>query len=359
MLFLLLTVFVIIGKNFELYFASVLPIFGYHLLTLITKTESVALWCYQGLLLLIPIILGVFVVYFSQRDIEKIMKVMLLSLGVTAITTMIGVYNYPSASRYLATVSDANDSFNVLLEWHNVGGYQFVYTLVLLYPMWIFLYKRRRFGKITLCIGIAVVFFTAVLTEYTTAFLLLIVSSMLLLFKRDVKTRDIVLFAVFLLVAALFMQNLLTTGLQWLGDVINSKTMSARILALSGGTAGLENFEDNRYLLYQNSLYKFIDSPIIGNMFSDTHTSGGHSAILDTLAQFGLVGGFLVILFYKKIYKLFYKPFEECEGYGFYLWTFIQAVILSTLNTGFWIPVISLYAPIIFASVVVEKGHSW
>lgn len=46
--------------------------------------------------------------------------------------------------RILATLESANDANAVLYAWENIGGYEFIYMVVLLYPLLILAYKRKK-----------------------------------------------------------------------------------------------------------------------------------------------------------------------------------------------------------------------
>ncbi|MBO4433508.1 MAG: hypothetical protein J5852_08255 [Clostridia bacterium] len=146
----------------------------------------------------------------------------------------------------------------------------------------------------------------------------------------------------------------------WLADIISSDSVSGRLTALAGGVEGLENFEDNRLELYTMSLSAFFKSPLFGQLFSTTSYAGGHSFILDSLASYGILGGTTLFFIYRSIYKFFFKPFYNEAGFGFVLWSFVQAIILSFVNTGMWINVLALFIPIIlylFYNVGDEENY--
>lgn len=135
--------------------------------------------------------------------------------------------------------------------------------------------------------------------------------------------------------------------LLWLANIISSDSVSDRLTALAGGVEGLENFEDNRLQLYTMSLSSFFKSPLFGQLFSSTSYAGGHSFILDSLASYGILGGTTLFFIYRSIYKFFFMPLHDAEGFGFVLWSFVQVIILSTVNTGMWINVLALFIPTI------------
>ena len=335
----------------NIYVASILPMIGYYLLTGFTTTDSFFLWCYKAILFVMPVILGVYLIYFEHNNLKGVKNTIVIGVVVTIITTIIGVIQNPNAARYLATVDQADDLKNVMFGWRNMGGYTFVYTVVLLYPLVIFCYKQKMIS-LPLSIALSVlVFALAIVTEYATALLLVSASTLLYFVKRDLKARELVVFGVLIVVLLVIFNEYVSIFLQFLGEKLNSVTLQDRFTALSGGVSGIENSDDNRIALYRHGLNLFLEHPIAGTMFGSKQGSASHSQILITLAQHGLIGGFMMLFMYRKIFRLFFKPFTEVPGYGFYFWIFIEAIILSLINTGFFFSVLAMYAPVLFCAI--------
>ena len=82
---------------------------------------------------------------------------------------------------------------------------------------------------------------------------------------------------------------------------------------------------------------------------------GGHSFIFDTMAQYGMFGIIFLIAMYRIIYKYLFRPYKNCEGFGFVFWTFLQILMFSAVNTGMWLPVLGFFAPVLFA-FINKKG---
>ena len=355
LLLLVLTFIMVAMRNStefaNVYIASILPMIGYYLLTGFTSPDPIFLWGYKALLFVMPVILGVYLIYYSQDELDGLKKITIAGFFVTVITTILGVIQNPNAARYLATVDQASDEMNVLFGWNNVGGYTFVYTVVLLYPLIIYCYKQKKISLILAIVFSLSVVALAVFTEYATALLLVILSTALYFVKRELRTRDLLILGIVMIIMIVIFGESISSFLQFLGGALNSSTLNDRLLALSGGVTGIEQSDDNRIRLYREAIELFLKHPITGTMFGDKKGLGSHSQILITLAQHGIIGGFMMFCMYKKIYKLFFKPFDEVPGYGFYLWIFIEAIILSLVNTGFFVPVLALYAPVLFCAI--------
>lgn len=323
------------------------PFIIFNLLTFFTRSESLVLWGYSILLNLLPIVLGYFVVRNTKADISYYRNTIVTAFAVTIITTCIGVIRYPFAARVLATIESANDADAVLYSWQNIGGYEFVYMVVLLYPLLILAYKRKKIGLIPTVVSASTVYLLTILSEYTTALLLLLITSLLFLGRRELTSNNIIVFLIFSIVCMFLLKDIVPDLLQWIGSLTGSETMLERLNSLAGGKTGLEQSESNRIFLYERSIRTFFSNPLFGTMFRGGGGVGGHSFILDTLGVYGISGMFLLFFMYRKIYRLFFLPFRNQPGYGYVLWFFLQTILLSSINTGMWIPVLTLFAPVI------------
>ena len=97
---------------------------------------------------------------------------------ITSITTIIGLNIYPHAARDLAGA-------NVLDVYYrkNIGGYGFIYTLVLFIPILLYAYKNMTFSFLKICFSIIIFLFYICIfkSQYTIAAIL---SLCMLIFLR-------------------------------------------------------------------------------------------------------------------------------------------------------------------------------
>ena len=206
-----------------------------------------------------------------------------------------------------------------------------------------------------MCLSIGVLT-VVVLSEYTTAFLLYILTTMLFFVKRDLRKNHLILLLIVAVVFGIVLSDVVSSLLEGLADLMNSNVLSERLRALAGGRSGLEEAEDNRLELYMISLNTFMSHPLLGTFLRGGTGVGGHSFVLDIFARYGLVGATILYSMYKRIYMLFYKQLSLKEGYGYVLWLFGQTVFLSCVNTGMWLYVLTLYIPIIL-NIIYETGE--
>ena len=333
-------------ENLSMYGTFLLPFAVYGIMTAFYTSEDFFLWGFQTLLFLLPVILGYYFTQDTKRILPVYNRVIIICIIVTMLTTIIGCIQNPGASRILALVY-SQDKDAIMYDMKNIGGYSFIYFLVLLYPILIVAYKSRRISLLLTLIIASLLLVTIVYSEYTTALLFFIISSFLFFTKRNLSARGIITIVIVSLLLLVVFSNVVVDFLNWLSKIVGSEDMSSRLDALANGREGLESSEDNRLELYQLSLNQFLKNPVFGTLFAKDRINGGHSFILDNLASFGLLGGVLMFFMYKSIFKRFLIPYKDKPGFGYIVWTFIQAIILSIINTGMWLDVLCLFTPIL------------
>ncbi len=341
-------------KQFNECISALLPFAFYQLYTYFCNSDSLILWGYRVLLFLLPVLVGYYITTYRRDSLKTVGIVVFFAVTITVVTTVVGLIQYPYAARILATDILKDDFLIITYSLHNIGGYSFVYTVVLLYPVAIFAYKQKRINKIVLIAVAVAVFFMIILSEYTIALLFFLASSLLLFAGKKLNSKQMLLAGIgFVIFIALF-QTAFSHFFVWLADHLDSETVSARLLALAGGQSGLEASDDNRLPLYMASITCFLQNPFFGTMFR-YYSGGGHSFLLDSLSNYGVLGGITIFLMYRTVYRLFLKPYQKQEGFGYIIWIFAQAIILSLVNTGMWLNVLALYVPTLLHLIYARK----
>lgn len=330
----------------------IFPFVCWKLLYFFVDSNGLINWGYASMLDIAPLLIGYYFTKHCDENKNALFSSFIFVLvAITLVTTIVGCMQYPGAARYLATVENTQAAQAVLYDWNNIGGYTFVYFAVLLHPLLILAYKKGKLKLWWALLGSLAIFALAIYSEYTTALLLTLVTSLLYLFKKNFTAKQLLIFAVVAMTSILLFSELFADFLRWLADVVGSESIADRLEALAGGRAGIENSEDNRIELYENSLKTFFHNPLFGSFLNGGKGIGGHSFVLDFMAQFGLLGIVVLFFMYKTMYQRFFTQYHGIEGYGYVLWIFIQALILSTINTGVWIVILAFFAPI-FLNVI-------
>lgn len=331
------------------------PFVVWRFLEFFVTSEPLIIYGYQSLVILMPVILGIYILRYRQYEHRFFCKIICLAFVVTLITTVAGLLQYPEAARWLATVEASNNEKLILYNWKNMGGYEFVYSVILLYPMVIFAYKQKKLSWFWTVFLTGGIFTLVILAQYTIALLLFFTTTILFFVKRDLKKNDLIFLIIVALLFCVVLNDVVSDFFIWLGNSLDSDVLSHRLYALAGGRTGLQNAETNRWELYTMSLHTFINNPILGTFLQGGRNVSGHSFVLDMMARFGVLGVVILIFMYKRVYEIFYAPLKAKRGYGFLLWAFAQTILLSCLNTGMWLYVLTLYIPLLAHAVCKER----
>ncbi len=297
-------------------------------------------------LLVFPVIGGyVLVNNRMNRVIRKIIPVIIAVYSITAITTYIGVLRFPGASRILAADSLAYLKYYPL----NIGGFEFIYSLVLLHPLIIF--SLRKIKKLYLAIPFsALVALCVTASEYTMGFLLFILSLVSYLLPMNMspvaakrRARKIVILVVcgIIFIPAIFS---FLSQFDFLGSA------GEKLLDLSNLLQGelVENDSDIaiRQNIYLKSWNTFLARPILGSKIYGSPSVGGHSYVLDTLGNWGLVGVFVVCMLFNKIRRYYKREILNCEACYCATLFLLMVLALWFLNPKIWLFELCFIAPI-------------
>lgn len=289
---------------------------------------------------------------------------------ITALTTSYGCSIFPNASRAMAngTFAEMESDIVTMYRSMNIGSFQFVYTLVLMIPVILCcnlsVFKNRYWGY-----GIIGLFlYTIYQTQYTTALLLAVVSTayLVLPISHNPKTARKWLIGI----VAIFFVSLPIIGdlLSFFAGIIGSEQMSQRFSELSLSISGQQLDEDSdfgtRLYLWNKSLTTFFSHILTGVYFTTDIASaskyvGGHSFILDSMARFGIVGLMLVIWMFKKLYKLFVKPFNNRNDYIFVFTAFVLNIVQCLINTVSIEVVFVFLMPLVFVISNKENENKY
>lgn len=278
-------------------------------------------------------------------------SVIVIAYLVTGITTVIGCMKYPDAARILASTETSQDPIAVMYSWMNIGGYGFVYSMVLLYPFVVLAFKMKRLRLIPMILITVVMFVTVISAEYTYAFMLMMITALMLILPRDISIKRFILLMLVFTLAVFLFRTTVAAIISAIGDYLGNSAMTDKINVIFLGKESVEGFDDDRGALYMLSIESFLKNPLFGSLPSGNALTGGHSFILDNLARFGLVGGGLMIFMYRGIWRVFFRPLKGQPGYCLVFWAFVQPILLSSINTGMWLENLCLYPPILLCCI--------
>lgn len=206
----------------------------------------------------------------------------------------------------------ANRNVGIGLIKEGVGGYEFIYFLVILFLILInvLFNKVHPLKRSNNIIGTFILIFLAVsivLSNYSIALLLLILITILRIIIPLLIGRNKILITLFIIIILFFLTQIFYGFLTYLINVLAGSTNASHFLEIrdfffSGqiGDSLLSRFEKVNI-----SVKAFISNPILGLLTAPLGTSssyiegfGKHSQILDTFALYGLGIGLLQLFIY-------------------------------------------------------------
>ncbi len=210
-------------------------------------------------------------------------------------------------------VRDDEETYQYLRQ--GVGGYSLVYPQVCVssaFFLWIF--KVFKQNKVYFAIGVVWAISLLQLISKAGYSIAIFTTSMgiilLLLYKGKSGMKA---FVVAIVIFATVMLSILYFDAfrEWLLEIFDGTAVARKIndLVASGESGSAEGSIDARIRRYQGSLNVALKYPIIGALWRDG--GGGHSALLDTFAKYGLWGGWFFIKAVYSVPNYYKKKFDN------------------------------------------------
>lgn len=298
---------------------------------------------------LLPMGLGVMLIRKRMgAQLKVLVPVILLAYAVTLVTTYIGLQEYPMASRELATSSVDYAKYYA----KNIGGFHFIYAIVVLHPMIICLLRMKN--KKLLCAAYSVLIGTCIIaSQYTMATLGFIISCGAYLFPTD-KSRSAVGVRMFLLVVAATVALIMAPVILELlaeQEVLEASADKLKDAARVLRGQEVDNYGTrNRQWAYEYSWKQFLAAPLFGSMFTSARDSGGHSYVLDNMSRWGMVGLSVIVYIFIQVQRFYKELTGQTTVFYFAMFSMVMAIVFCIMNPhswpyelGFVIPVIIYY----------------
>jgi len=315
-----------------------LMIFSVSLLTLLEyifngNTANTLIYIYGELqIVLFALIAFWYIKYSDPKSSKNLLLIIAVFYVITAITTYIGCIRFPLAARYLATGATDTAEYQTYVN-SNIGGFTFVYELVLLLPLLIYLIKNKNINIFAGLLATVLIGATIIKTEYTLALIFALIT-LFLFFIKKLTVKKIWCFLLILTVVILIGEPLVVSILNRIGEAIGSETLSYRfdiISAVLGDSYAESTIEGyDRIALYKKSWDEFLNTKMLGSW--NNSLGGGHSFILDTLGKFGIIGAAALVSIYATIYNVYLKPNKTEDFYPYLYWMYLTAITMAFLN---------------------------
>lgn len=284
-------------------------------------------------------IFSIFVFYFKeyaygfQKLFVYILSIDYLYIG---INTMIKLQQNPFIARWVGAGTQTREMLLGPGIFPAVGGYTYIYSLVIVVLMLIFTgFKLREFRWVfaVICLISTVLIIKA---QFTISILLLLGFVLLMLLKHYSHRFNKIVFTAAVVSSVcvlLYVMPFACTALsKWAavpgevaircGEIADFMSFNAKDSADLG----------NRIILYAKSFETFLLNPVLGS--AEANAIGGHSSWLDMLALFGLLSS-LLFEFFRRTYGYIKSKFSsEWKSFVDIYWLYYA--ILGLINTALW-----------------------
>lgn len=260
----------------------------------------------------------------------------LFFIFITSITSIIGLNNYPEAVREL-TSGTAGEN-NMLYGKIGIAGYTFWASVVYIFPVLIYFFRREDFKvshKRHIILFMVVLLYALIKAQITTSFVLAILfMSYSLINRKDLKSSGILLLSVSFL--SLFLLNRFIAEIFYsFSNIVSSDLLKLRLADVGrvfelqdfNAESGETYFAQSRLSRISTSFQSFLENPIIGG-----GKSGGHSTWIDKLGIFGVLGTLPWILIFRQQIKLNFHIFRDSYK-SYYVLSITSVLLLGILTT--------------------------
>ena len=281
---------------------------------------------------------------------KRVVALIIISFIINATTTYIGNLVFPGASRELASMQAASDAYETYLSY-NIGGFDVIYTLSLSIPVLAILFKNSKATQKFLILIVTIIFIMAIIqSQYTLALIIALFS--IILFILPYNSKRFFLVAIIVLAIILLNAPFVFTIIKTVSGSENVELRLSDFLTwIQGSSMYLESDISMRSEKYSMSINGFLSSPFLGNFLSGKRVDGGHSFVLDSACQFGVIGLVLIIWMYRTIWVSYLKRFQKCKFYVFVKVFFVEYIIVTILNPQEYIPFISFALPLVLVFI--------
>lgn len=312
----------------------------------LVEDEQLLISIWNVFLKYMPLVLGCLLIRNRMDQLIRMAVVLtILTYIVTCITTYFGLLSYPMASRDLASAQEEVAEFYSKM---NVGGFEFIYSLVIVHPLFVYALRKRRktLGAILVTIGLTI---CIIASQYTLALVTFVLSMVAYVFPVQTSHKGRVniwvKIAIIVLGAFLIAPELLTV----LAKEEAFKAYADKLLDVKRMLQGKDPEMSNTSLrlnLYRTSLETFFRYPVFGGEVMGDAVYGGHSFFLDTMAQWGMAGITIVIALIVTLEKWYHEMFARSTGYYYIQLSLVLALILACINPVFFTHEIGFVVPI-------------
>lgn len=304
--------------------------------------------------LILPLLYIYIRIYNRLKLGNQLFVIYVVMILITCITTYIGYDVFPDASRELASLDNNSSVYRTYMKL-NIGGFSFIYTLVLLNILVICSIKNYKLFKKGISVAMFNILFLIIIglviykSQYTTAILIYSISLLFLLAGRRFNFKYITTLICIGIIIFLVFRTPIAEKMELLSEKVESYDVSERLYDLSRFLVGEYTSDysdlDARGHTYMTSLNTFLNNPFgVWN----NRGNGGHSFVFDNMARFGILGVALVIIMLYKLYRLYISPIHNSNIYGYACVLLTIYILLAVVNPHIFTNVLMFVLPLYY-----------
>ncbi len=252
---------------------------------------------------------SIWIRYKRLINLRSFLKIVLVFILISAITSIIGLNKYPLAARELSGALGRDDDYDTYNFYKSIGiaGYHFFYGLAFSMPVFIMMLKKHWsniFQRLVIIIYIGIIFYAIIKSQMTTALLFAVLNAFFAVIGLKNFRKSLLLWTIVIGFISFIPNQFYADMLRSLSEVAPAEILHDRLYDLSiviesseQGLEGTDTHMEKRAERIPFLLSQIAQSPFLGG-----GESTGHVFWLDRLSVFGIVGIIpWIILFYVFI----------------------------------------------------------
>ena len=270
------------------------------------------------------ILTGVFAIYamklFNERELSVIYITILLS-------AFILIYFFIKMGRTLLAMDEAGEAALVTSAW-----YGSLFMLLSGLSLILFIHVKKLFVRIVALILLLLTLYLniIVLQRGTNVIFTMALVGIILVFTLKNKSLVVLLTIIIgLLSVFIYSSGLLVNMFDWIADVVPSERLASRfheisialyyedIKASRGSLSGRSDLIGVSWETFTSGIGHFIFG--VGEHFGDNMIIGHHSFFIDTLARYGIIGGAVMFVYFKKQYQIIMSELDKKTDWALYM----------------------------------------
>ena len=301
-----------------------------------------------------------FIMNYSYRgrwnELKLLVPLMLALLIVFNIVTSRELIIDPTLARRIVR---ADEEIYAYMK-RGVGGYELVYSQVLMFPVilsWTINAFKNNKIFFALGVGWTLSYATLILSAgYSIAIVTTICAALILFFNRRRSIVPALTATLILIVILVLMIGYVDPVRTTLLEIFDGTKVANKVQDIYDSIHGVEVADSimERWIKYKSSLLAIFNYPVIGGLW--WASGGGHSAILDAFAKYGLFGGVMFIkMFYHVVTKL-KRGARGMKGLRLANAMMISLILVSLLDT---VPYNMVFPVLIVTPVFLNYIKEW